>query len=281
MVADRCGDAVGSGRVPNALGLQLGIFCLAIDSRWLFEFFVEPATHVGAARDVEIGVYFPIGSADEFANRLFTLHNDRQGGRLHTAHSGQEKASVARIEGGHGSRAIDAHQPIGFRPAACGVCKRQHLRIRAQIGKAVPNGLWRHRLQPQTLRRFVERLFVARKLFDQAKNQLALAASVTGIDEIANVLALRQFHNRVKTGLGFLDGAQIKARRQHGQIGETPLATLHIKFFGCSDLHQVADGRGDDVCFTLKVIVVLIERPSQRRQRRCNIFGHRRLFRND
>ena len=140
------------------------------------------------------------------ADLFFALHHHGQRGRLHAAHGGQKKAAIAAVESRHGARAVDAHQPIGLATAAGGVGQALHLRVAAQVVKTVADGLRRHALQPQALHGFGRVLAVKRVLRDQAKNQLALASRVAGVDERAHVLAARLLHHRVQARLGLVDG---------------------------------------------------------------------------
>jgi hypothetical protein len=56
-------------------------------------------------------------------------------------------------------------------------------------------------------------------------------------------------------------------RGNHGQVGKAPLAALDVVLLGRLDLHQVADGAGDDVAVTLALLVVFVELAGGRRQR--------------
>ena len=151
------------------------------------------------------GVDFPVVAADEFADFFFALDHQGQRRRLHPADGGQKEAAALRVKRRHRPRAVDADQPVGLRAAARGVGQALHLRIAAQLVKAVANGLRRHRLQPQPLHGFAQRLGTASVLLNQAKNQLALAPGVAGVDEGADVFALGQFDHGVEAGFGFFD----------------------------------------------------------------------------
>ena len=69
----------------------------------------------------KLRVDFPVVAADELADLLLALDHDGQRRRLHAAHRGQEEAAVARVEGGHRARAVDADQPVGLGARARGV----------------------------------------------------------------------------------------------------------------------------------------------------------------
>ena len=184
----------------------------------------------------------------------------RQRRRLHAADGGQEEAAVARVEGRHRARAVDADQPVGLAAAARGVGQALHLLVAAQLLEAVADGLRRHALQPQAADRLVDRLLLAAGvLHDQAEDQLALAPGVAGVDELRHVLALDQLDDGVQPRLGLVDRRQVEVRRHHRQVREAPLAALDVVLLRRLDLHQVADRRGDDVALVLEVLGVLLE----------------------
>src|SRR3712207_7414164 len=49
--------------------------------------------------------------------------------------------SFLRIEGGHGSCAVDAYEPVRFRAALGGIGERQHVLVRAQTREAFADRL--------------------------------------------------------------------------------------------------------------------------------------------
>ena len=200
---------------------------------------------------------------------------------MHPAHGGEEKTAVARVEGGEGAGAVDAHQPIGLGAAAGGVGQALHLRGAAQAVKAVADGLGRHGLQPQALDRFVQRFFATGVLLDQAEDELALAARVTGVDDGVHVLALGLFDHGGQTGLGFLNRLQIEIGRDDGQVGKAPFAALDVKFFGRLDFHQVTHGAGDHISVIFKMIVVLFKFARSRCQGANDVLRHRGLLSDD
>ena len=202
---------------------------------------------------------FPVVARHVLPDLLLALHHHGQRGRLHAAHGGQEEPAVARVEGRHGTRAVDAHQPVGLAAAARGVVQALHLGVGAQVVEAVADGLRRHALQPQALHRLAQRFAAAGVLLDQAEDQLALAPRVAGVDERAHVLAPGLPHHGVQARLGLVHRLQLEVRRNHRQVGEAPLAALDVVLLGRLDLHQVADGAGDDVALVLEMLVVLVE----------------------
>ncbi len=72
-------------------------------------------------RPGSVRVDFPVVAADELADLLLALDHHGQRRRLHAPDRGQEEAAVARVEGGHRARAVDADQPVGLGARARGV----------------------------------------------------------------------------------------------------------------------------------------------------------------
>ena len=99
---------MGIGLAPEAIGffLDIGVVFFVVG--------VDPLGDVLAGLDLKIGVNFPIVAGDEFADQLFTRDHHRQSGGLHATHRRQKKPAIARVKGGKGARAVDAHQPIGL-----------------------------------------------------------------------------------------------------------------------------------------------------------------------
>ena len=105
-------------RAPDALGLAFGVIVL-LETR------IEPARIVLAGLGAETRVHFPVIPWRERANLVLALHEDRECRRLHAADRGEVEAALLGIERGHGSRAVDPHQPVGFRAALRRVRQRQ------------------------------------------------------------------------------------------------------------------------------------------------------------
>ena len=264
---------------PHAVGALLGVFRVFLPGR------VEPLAGVAAGFGQEGGVHFPVIARHVAADLLLAFHHHRQRGGLHAAHGGQEEAAVARVEGRHGARAVDAHQPVGLGAAARGVGQALHLLLAAQLLEAVADGLRRHALQPQALHRLAEPFAIgfgaAGVLLDQAEDQLALAPGVAGVDQRRDVLAPGLAHHGVQARLGLVDRLEVEVRRDHRQVGEAPLAALDVVLLRRLDLHQVADGAGDDVALVLEMFVVLVELARHGRECAHDVLRDRRLLCND
>ena len=276
--AHRFHNRQGLALVPHAVGAGVGV---GVFARGFFEVGVEPLGRVFTGLGQKRRVDFPVVARLVGADFFLPLHHHRQRRCLHPAHRGQEEATVARIEGGHGPGAVDAHQPVGLGAAARRIGQGAHLGVAAQLLKPIADGRRCHGLQPQALHRFAQRLAATGVLLDQAKDQLTLAARVAGVDQGAHVFALGEFDHRVQARFGFVDRLQIKEGRQHRQVGKAPFAALHIELLGRGDFHQMAHGRGDHIALVLKVIVVFLELAHHRCQSTHDVLGHRGLLGND
>jgi hypothetical protein len=104
---------------------------------------------------------------------------------------------------------------------------------------------------------------------------------VAGVHQLGDVLALGQLDHRVQARLGLVDRLQVEEGRDHRQVGEAPLAALDVELLRRMDLHQVADGAGDDVLLALEVLVVLVELAGHGGQRPDDVLGDGRLFGDD
>ena len=283
LAAHRLHDGQGLTVIPEAVGAQVAI---GIVARGFLEGRIEPFARVLAGLGQEGRMNLPVVAAAVGADLLLALNHDGQRGRLHPAHGGQEKAAVARVEGRHRPRAVDAHQPVGLGAAARGVGEASHLLVAAQLRKAVADGLRRHGLQPQALHRLAQALVLAvllaaGVLLDEAEDQLPFAARVAGVDQATHILALGQLDNGRQARLGLVDGLELEEGRQHRQVGEAPLAALDVELLGRGDLHQVTDGRGHDVLLVLEMVVVLVELARHRGEGAHDVLGHGRLLGND
>ena len=115
-------------------------------------------------------------------------------------------------------------------------------------------------------------------LLDQPEDELALTARVTGVDELADVLALGQLDDGVEPRLGLVHRLQIEIRRNHRQIGKAPFAALDVKLFRRLNFDQVANRRRDQPVFTLEILVVLFKLAYRRRHRADDVLRNRGLF---
>ena len=175
-------DGFGPGYFPEALGLQLGVRIFLLFVLIFGEGFVEPASGVFAALGLECPDDFPVSPRDELLNLLLALDENRERRRLHTAHGRELETAKLRVEGGHGARAVDAHEPVGLGTADGGIGERTDIRISAQIREAIADGGGRHGLQPET----GDGLLGLGVLDDVAENEFALPPGVArGIHQAA------------------------------------------------------------------------------------------------
>ena len=144
-----------------------------------------------------------------FLNLRLALDHDGQRRRLDAADRGLEKAAELGVERRHRARAVDADQPVGFRPAERGIGQRQHVLVFAQPLKPFADGRRRHGLQPEAF----DGLLGLRVLDDVAENQFAFAPGVTGVDQRVHVVALDELFQDLQPVFGSLNRLQIEMRR--------------------------------------------------------------------
>lgn len=208
-------------------------------------------------RPPEGGVHFPVVARDERTDAVFAFIDDGQRGRLHPADRRLEKAAVLAVEGGHGARAVDPHQPVGLGARARGGLQRLELFVVAQVGEGVADRLLRHRLQPQAL----DRLFHAGELDDVAEDQFAFAPGVAGVDDGVDILALGQPYQQLEALGRFLVGrSQFEGGRDHRQVREAPFALDRV--VGRHQTEQMSDTGSQHVTIAFK-IVALARKASQ------------------
>ena len=250
-------DAVRLGLFPDAFRTLVGVV------RVFLEPLVKPPTGVLPGLGPERGVHLPVVFRDEGADFLLAIdhHGERRG--LHPADRCQVKATALGVERRHRSRAIDAHEPVGLAPAARGICQRHHRLVGSQVGKALADGVRRHRLQPKPRDRLLRHFFLKlllRVLDDVAENQFPLPAGVTGIDDGVDVLGAEQAHQHPQPRLALGDRLKVKISGDVGQLVEGPLATLDVLILRDDQLQQVAHRGGNKVFVVLKKVLRLVAR---------------------
>src|ERR1019366_1205984 len=143
----------------------------------------------------------------------------------HPANGRGEETPLARVESRHRPGAVYAGEPVGPGAGASGGGPRQNLLVAAQVLEAVADRGRRHALQPEAL----DWLLRLRMLLDQAKDELALAPRVAGVDELGDVLALDELDDGVEPTLCLVERRQVEMRRDHRQVREAPLAALDVE----------------------------------------------------
>ena len=132
LAAHGVGDGLRLALVPDAVGAC----CSASSGGSFFQFGSNHLPGYSPASARKAAVDFPVVAADELADLLLALDHHGQRRRLHPADGGQEEAAVARIERGHGARAVDADQPVGLGARARGVGQALHLLVAAQLRRS-------------------------------------------------------------------------------------------------------------------------------------------------
>jgi len=184
-----------------------------------------------------------------------------------------EAAEQFLVEGGHGPRAIDADQPVAFRTAGGGLAQRNHLRVAAQVGEALADGVGSHRLQPEAL----DRLLVFEVLDDVAENEFAFAAGVAGVDDLLDVGAGQEFFQDAQLVLSLLPRDESEMVGKDRKILEGPLAADHFEAVGLLDLEEMAHRMRDDHVIAFVVAFFFFEFAEGLGE----IAGHAGFFRND
>ena len=165
---------------------------------------------------------------------------------------------------------VDAHQPIGFRPAQGRLIQRVIVRSRFQVGKAVPDGAVLHTGNPEAL----ERLFTPRHLVDETENEFSLAPGVSGANQAGHVGALHQGAQNVKL-LFFLVGDDVLPRfREDGQILIAPFLETFVIPVRIGKGHQMPDAPAHQIAVSLQISVVFLRGPDHAR----NAAGDTRFF---
>ena len=119
----------------------------------------------------------------EFLNLVLAIDHDGQRWCLHSPQRSDSAAASAAKSQRKCARGVDAYQPIRLVAASRRARQRLHLRIAAQSGEPVADGLRRHRLQPETS----DGLFGPGILDNVAEDQFAFPARVAGIDDLRNI----------------------------------------------------------------------------------------------
>ena len=259
-------DRLGCGSIPDALGFRILVVAF-------FEALAEPSAPIRASGDTEITINFKIRARLEGADFFLALGQDREGRRLHTADGRELESTALGVEGGHGTRGIDAYEPITFAATYGGVREWNHLLPGTQMRKAFADRFGRHALQPQA----AGRLFRVRELDDVMKNQLPLAAGVAGIDDIGDIRTLEQTLDEAETGGGFFDRLEIEVVWDDREIRKTPLAPLLVHLVRQAKLNKMTDSRSNYQRIIFKKVILAGEFA----EGLCKIAGYRGFFGND
>ena len=263
-------ECLRPANLPDALGLELVVAILRVRPG---KFFIEPAAGVLPRRRVERADDLPVIARHKLADLRLALDHDGQRRRLDPADGRFEKAAELGVERRHRPRAIDADQPVGFRPAVGGVGQRQHVLVCAQLCETFADGRRRHGLQPQPF----DGLLRLGILDNVAENQFAFAPGVAGIDQRVHVGAFDQFFEDPEPRLALLDRQQIKMRRDDRQMLERPFAARGLDAFRRHDGEQMADRRRNDILVAFVEVFHFLESA----ERLGDVAGDGRFLRDD
>ena len=206
----------------------------ALSSLFILGVFIKPQAGIIAEMGRDSIVFFGL----EVVNFAPALNQDGQRGRLHPA-DGQQHV----ITQGEGTAGVHAHQPIGLGAADGAFAQPFVLAVGLELGKALANGLVRHRGDPQP----VHRLFALGLLINIVEDQFAFAPGVGGADQPLGIGGVDQLFDDGKLLFGLGDHLGGQGFRQHGQIGHAPFFVFFVYFIRLAQRNQMAYGPGDGV----------------------------------
>ena len=203
---------------------------------------------------------------DKAPDLLLPVHNQGQGRGLDAP--GGELGPVLT---GERPSDVEPHQPVGLAAGAGRVEKIVIFSRRAQMGKAVPDGLVGLGGYPQPLGGLVPSRF----LHDPPGHQFPLPAGIGGDDQFLHVPPAHQGLDRAELPPGLLDNRGLHVLRQHGQGQQVPFLPGLVVGLRRGQLHQVAQGPGHDIPFPLQTALS----PTPASQYAGELLSYRRLFR--
>ncbi len=215
----------------------------------------------------------PEGGRAEGEDLQLPVHQHGQGRGLHPACGPGVLLGAGLHPPGQGPGGVHSDQPVCLRAASGGVAQAIILGAGPQILEALADGLGGHRLQPEALAGLVNLQVVQ----DLAKDQLALAAGVAGVDHARDVLAVEQFLECRQAGRVALLGLEFEGGGKDRQILELPLPVAGVDFVGILELDQVAHGPGNHPGLALQVFLVVFKAA----QGLGDIAGHAGFLGND
>ena len=193
------------------------------------------------------------------------LHQQIQGRCLDAAH-GQGLV----VQHGEKPGGVDAHQPIGFRPAQGRLIQRVIVRSRFQVCKAVPDGAVLHTGNPEAL----ERLLTACHLIDETENEFTLAPGVSGANQAGHVGVLHQGAQNVKLLLFLVGDDVLPHFWEDRQILIAPFFETLVISASVGKGHQMPNAPAHQIAVSLQISVVLFRSPDHAR----NAAGDSRFF---
>ena len=177
----------------------------------------------------------------------FPLHQQRKGRRYHAPH-----VQGAVVHHGKQAGGVDAHQPVRLAAAEGGGVEVIVLRTVAEIVKALKNRRILHGGDPEPL----YALAAVVEIIRCAKDQLALAPGVAGVDDLANVLSVHEGAQCVHLLLLVPRHGVLPAIRQNGQVLPSPFAVLFVVGVRIRKLRKMPEAPGDEIAAARKKTVL-------------------------
>ena len=202
-------------------------------------------------------------------HKLFDLllpsRDHRQRRRLDTA-----AGKLGVVFAGQGPGGVDTHEPVGLRTGCCRPVKVIILSAIPKVLEALPDGLIRHRRNPEPLDRFL----AARDLQNPAGYKLSLPSRICGDDHASDVLPEKKGFHCPELLAGLRDHHQFHFVRHHRESLHLPFHIFLIVGFRVCQRHQMAQCPGDNVVPSFHSTVQFlftVKDPG-------NIPGHRRFL---
>ena len=126
----------------------------------------------------------------------------------------------AVVGDGKQARGVDADEPVGAFPAACGGKEPVIVRAGAQIAEGAAYLAVLHRVEPEAQRG----LGAACEVVEVAEDELALAPGVAGVYDLRDVVSEHQAAQDSKLSALVLRHPVAPVLGQYGQVGYTPAA---------------------------------------------------------
>ena len=161
-----------------------------------------------------------------------------------------------------GARHVQADEPVGLAARLRGAEQIFIVRRRAQICKAVADGLVCLGRDPKPLCRLVP----ARLGHDPARNELTLAPGIRGDDEAGDVAALHQALHHAELPRRLRDDDELHILREHRQVGHVPLLPLFLIDVRVSQRDQMPERPGDNIAVALQVALAAAPAAEHARQ---------------
>ena len=202
----------------------------------------------------------PVRLRYESLDLALALHDHRERRRLDASERDDAADPSAAADRRRPGR-VHADEPVGLGTRTRRCLERGELVARPQPLEALLDRLLRHRGDPEP----VDRLLRAGRLVDVGEDELALAACVAGVDDAIDVGASEELADRGELLLRLrVARLELEGLGDDGQVGHAPLLQPLVVVLGLGELHEVADGPGDDVLLRLEVRLVLLEAARER-----------------